>query len=94
MSTRDPDAPWAFPPPRPRLEDYSKKYEDTFVLERRDGILQVQLQTDGGPGGRSGWFEVWSQAWWEIGNDPENDVIIITGTGIGGFTDRTRVPSK
>jgi enoyl-CoA hydratase/carnithine racemase len=50
-------------------------------MERRDGILQVQLQTDGGPGGGSGWFEVWSQVWWEIGNDPENEVIIVTGTG-------------
>ncbi len=67
--------------PRPRFEDYSEKYKQTFIMERREGILQVRLHTDGGPGGRSGWLNVWSQAWGEIGNDPENEVVIITGTG-------------
>jgi enoyl-CoA hydratase/carnithine racemase len=31
--------------------------------------------------GPSGWFNVWHQAWAEIGNDPENEVVIITATG-------------
>ena len=33
------------------------------------------------PGGRSGWWEVWSQAWLDIGNDPENEIVILSGTG-------------
>jgi hypothetical protein len=34
---------------RPRLEDYREKYAKHFKMERRDGILQVQMHTDGGP---------------------------------------------
>src|SRR5690349_12097875 len=68
--------------PRSRLEDYAEKYQETFALDRSEGILEVRLCTNGGPGGRSGWFEVWSQVWLDIGNDPENEVIIITGTGV------------
>ncbi|MGH2940249.1 MAG: enoyl-CoA hydratase/isomerase family protein [Solirubrobacterales bacterium] len=67
--------------PMPGLEYYSKKYEKTFEMERRDGILQVRFHTDGGPAGGSGWFNVWGQAWREIGSDPENEVVIITSTG-------------
>jgi enoyl-CoA hydratase/carnithine racemase len=67
---------------RPRLEDYAERFKDYFVFTRRDGILEVRMHTDGGP------FlftyaahNAWAQAWHEIGNDPENEVIIITGTG-------------
>ena len=67
--------------PRPRLEDYSEKYKHTFAFERNDGILEVRFHSGGGVMGSSGWFNVWSQAWLEIGNDPENEVIIITATG-------------
>ena len=31
--------------------------------------------------GSSGWFNVWSQAWLEIGNERVNEVIIISATG-------------
>ena len=34
---------------RPRFEDYREKYATHFKLERRDGILQVQMHTQGGP---------------------------------------------
>jgi enoyl-CoA hydratase/carnithine racemase len=51
-------------------------------MERRDGIIEVRMHTDGGP------FETTmaghnalGQAWQEIGNDPENQVVIVTGTG-------------
>src|SRR4029077_15922841 len=34
---------------RPRFEDYREKYAKHFKMERRDGILQVQMHTEGGP---------------------------------------------
>jgi enoyl-CoA hydratase/carnithine racemase len=63
------------------LEDYAKKYAHVFAFERNDGVLEARLHHNGGVQGASGWFNVWSQAWLEMGNDPENEVIIITGSG-------------
>ena len=74
---------------RPRFEDYQEKYASYFKMERRNGILQVQMHTDGG----SVMYglpihNAWSQLWMEIGNDPENEVLIFGGSGdkwIAGF---------
>ena len=67
---------------RPRLEDYRGKYAKHFKMERRNGILQVQMHTDGGPVN----FNLhvhndWPQLWMDIGNDPDNEVLIFTGAG-------------
>jgi enoyl-CoA hydratase/carnithine racemase len=63
------------------FETYRETYEHA-KLERRDGILQVTLHTDGD---ELVWgFEVLSELphlFADIGNDPENDVVIITGAG-------------
>jgi enoyl-CoA hydratase/carnithine racemase len=71
----------------PRIEksqfaDYSVKYKDFMKMKRKDGILQIQFHTNGGPLQFS-WLihSAWSQAWIDIGRDPENQVLIITGTG-------------
>jgi enoyl-CoA hydratase/carnithine racemase len=64
-----------------RLEDYAAKYQ-TVRMERRHGILQMTLHTDGGP-------LRWSflphgelpAAFHDVGADRENRVVIITGTG-------------
>ena len=66
---------------RASYEDYSRAYEHVR-LERRDGVLLVQLHTDGGP-------LVWGDrphtelgyCWADIGADPDNRVVILTGTG-------------
>ncbi|ADP82356.1 enoyl-CoA hydratase/isomerase family protein [Pseudofrankia inefficax] len=68
--------------PRPSFEVYAEKYAEYFVMHRRDGILELRMHTDGGPARFD--FAVhnaWAQAWQEIGNDPDNEVLIITGTG-------------
>ena len=65
---------------RPRFEDYREKYAKYFKMERRNGILQVQMHSDGGsviyglPINNA-----WSQLWMEIGNDPDNEVLIFGG---------------
>jgi enoyl-CoA hydratase/carnithine racemase len=67
---------------RPRFEEYRNEFGDFFKMERRDGILQVQMHTAGGavvyglP-----LHNAWSQLWLTIGNDPENEVLIFGGTG-------------
>lgn len=74
---------------RPRFEDYREKYAPFFKLERRNGILEAQMHTDGG----SVMYglpihNAWSQLWLDIGNDPANEVLIFSGTGdqwIAGF---------
>jgi len=65
----------------PDLDSYRDKYKH-FRFERRDGILQVTMHTNGsdlvwgfGPDEEAGFmFE-------DIGRDPENKVIILTGSG-------------
>ncbi|MFI6598925.1 enoyl-CoA hydratase/isomerase family protein [Nonomuraea sp. NPDC050536] len=67
---------------RPDFSEYSEKYADYFVMQRRDGIIELRMHTDGGPAMFD--FAVhnaWGQAWQEIGNDPDNEVMILTGTG-------------
>ena len=64
-----------------RLEEYATKYQN-IRMERRDGILQITFHQDGGslkwtaPAHREFPF-----AFYDIGTDPENKVIIMTGTG-------------
>lgn len=70
-----------------RLEQYSEKYKDYFVMKRENGILEVRMCTDGGPYQHTwGGHAAFSQLWIDIGNDPENEVMIITGTGDKFFT--------
>lgn len=75
--------------PRPRLEDYREKYAPYFRMERRDGILQVQMHHEG-EGASYGYplHNAWPQLWIDVGNDPDNEVLIFSGTGdkwIAGF---------
>src|SRR3990172_2063395 len=70
--------------PMTALDEYAGKYEN-LRLERRDGVLQATLHTNGGS-------LVWSEAahrelsyaFADIGADPENRVVILTGAG-GSF---------
>jgi enoyl-CoA hydratase/carnithine racemase len=64
-----------------KLSDYQNKYQ-CVRFERRDGILQMTLHTDGGslrcgfgPHGEL------PDAFCDVGNDRENRVVILTGTG-------------
>ena len=63
------------------LEDYANKYQ-SVRMERRDGILQMTLHTDGaslrwgfGPHGEL------PEAFHDVGADRDNRVVILTGTG-------------
>jgi hypothetical protein len=64
-----------------RLADYATAYQ-TIRMERRDGILQMTFHTEGGP---LQWGLLphgeFPQAFRDVGADPENKVVILTGTG-------------
>ena len=63
------------------FEEYAGKYQN-IRMERRNGILQATFHTEGGP---MKWVEVTHRevgyAFADIGSDPDNRVVIITGTG-------------
>jgi enoyl-CoA hydratase/carnithine racemase len=75
------------------LDQYAGDYEH-IRFERRDGILQLTLHTDGGP-------LIWKRrpneelerVFRTIGDDPDNKVVILTGAG-DAFTPRKRVGNR
>jgi len=69
--------------PTPKLEEYKALFKDFYKLERRaDGVLLVRAHTNGGPiqlsveNHRS-----LGQLLKVVGADPENEIMIITGSG-------------
>jgi enoyl-CoA hydratase/carnithine racemase len=67
----------------PRFEEYREVFKDFYTLERRDdGVLLVRAHTEGGPirlnvqNHRS-----LGQLLKVIGADPENELLILTGSG-------------
>ena len=67
---------------RPRFEEYAEKYKDSFVMRRENGVIELRMHTKGGPYYQTmAGHNSWSQAWLDVGNDPDNQVLILTGTG-------------
>ena len=65
----------------PVFESYREKYENVR-MRREDGILEVALHTRGGPLEFNGYVhESLVHAFRDIGDDRDNHVVILTGTG-------------
>ncbi len=69
--------------PDPKFDDYQEVFKDNYKMERRDdGVILVQSHIEGGPiqlsveNHRSV-----AQVFKTVGADPENEVMIFTGTG-------------
>ncbi|MCE2487786.1 MAG: enoyl-CoA hydratase/isomerase family protein [Desulfurellaceae bacterium] len=63
------------------FEDYASKYKHVH-MERRNGILQIRFHTGGGPlQWGPGPHAEFGACFADIGSDPDNRVIIMTGTG-------------
>jgi enoyl-CoA hydratase/carnithine racemase len=63
------------------FDNYRNKYENVR-MKREDGILEVSLHSGGGPLVFNGYVhEALVGAFRDIGDDPENHVVILTGTG-------------
>jgi enoyl-CoA hydratase/carnithine racemase len=64
------------------FEDYSTRYAPYFVMTRRDGIIEMRMHRSGGPYSQTmASHNSWGRAWAEVGADPGNEVVILTGTG-------------
>ena len=69
-------------PFRTHLEDYAEKWDGMAHLRREDGILEVRFHTDDGPvrfceAIHAGYLGLI----FDISHDPDNELVIITGTG-------------
>jgi enoyl-CoA hydratase/carnithine racemase len=66
------------------LAQYSNRYRN-IAFERRDGVLQISLHTNGEPlkwGAIKGSIhDQLGEAFYHVGRDPQNEVVILTGTG-------------
>ena len=63
------------------LDQYADKYQN-IRMERRQGILQMTFHTNGGPlQWGSGPHSEFPLAFADVGSDPENRIVIMTGTG-------------
>jgi enoyl-CoA hydratase/carnithine racemase len=63
------------------FESYREKYENVR-MKREEGILELALNTRGGPLVFNGYVhEALVRAFRDIGDDPDNHVVILTGTG-------------
>lgn len=73
---------WAGRVPPTSFEEYSKKYAAFFKMRRDNGIIELRLHTNDGPYIHN-WaaHNAWNRVWQDVGNDPENQVLIITATG-------------
>lgn len=64
-----------------KFDDYANKYK-TIRMERRNGVLQLTFHTDGGP---LRWglqpHRDFTFAFADVGSDPDNKIIILTGVG-------------
>ena len=69
--------------PTPRFEDYRERFKDHFKLERRaDGVLLAQAHTLGGSIQLSVEnHRALGQLFKTVGADPENELMILTGSG-------------
>ena len=68
--------------PHMPFEEYAEKFKDGFILTRKNSICEIRMHTNN----KSAFFgnlqhHGWSQILQLVGADPENEVIIITGTG-------------
>jgi len=69
--------------PTPRFEDYREVFKDFFKMDRRDdGVLLIQAHTLGGPIQLSVQnHRALGQMLKVVGADPQNELIILTGSG-------------
>lgn len=69
--------------PTPELESYRELFAEHFKIDRReDGVVTMQLHTQGGPYQLSvESHRAIGQALKVVGSDPKNELMIFTGTG-------------
>lgn len=67
---------------RAELDDYRRRYESFSTLTRREGILEIRFHSESGGAARFN-REIHNglpSLWVDVGSDPQNRVMIVTGT--------------
>ena len=68
--------------PTQSFEEYQERFKDFFAITRKDGVVEVRMHENGGP---TPWKREHNYGWGPvikaIGDDPENEVLILGGTG-------------
>ena len=68
--------------PHEPFEQYRQRFSELFAMKRENGIIEVRAHFNGGPAQWIyGMHKGWGQVFRTVGDDPENEVLIITGTG-------------
>jgi len=71
--------------PYTTFEEYSERFSAFFSMKRKDGIIHVRHHAENDPDKEAFWHygihKGWGQLFKLIGQDPENEVLIISGTG-------------
>ena len=71
--------------PYTKYEEYSERFAAFFTMKRVDGIIHVRHHAQDDPEKEAVWHygihKGWGQLFKLIGQDPENEVLIISGTG-------------
>jgi enoyl-CoA hydratase/carnithine racemase len=68
--------------PTPKFEDYREAFKEFFQLQRHDGVVVAAAHTTGGPIQLSVQnHRALGQMLKTLGADPENEVLILTGSG-------------
>jgi len=66
-----------------RLEAYRDSFHNARLARSKSGVLEVALHTDGGTLVFDGYaHEQFVDLFHAIGSDPDNRVVILTGTGL------------
>jgi enoyl-CoA hydratase/carnithine racemase len=77
------------------FDDYKDRYDHIKLERDEDGILLMQMHTDGGD---VEWglpvHDNMSDVWRTVGSDPENRVIILTGSGETFLDKEIPIPDK
>ena len=75
-----------------RLAEYEGRFPSIAFERTASGILTMRLHRDGGPlkwtANEGGVHQQIAEALWFVGHDPENVVVIVTGTGDSFLTER------
>jgi enoyl-CoA hydratase/carnithine racemase len=65
-----------------RFDDYRDSFSNARLSRSKSGVLEVALHTDGGPVVFNGYtHEQYVDLFHAVGSDPDNRVVILTGTG-------------
>lgn len=67
---------------RTHFDEYAETWQDYFAFKRENGVLEVRMHSEGGP---ARWdlelHKAFIPVFADIHHDPENECVIITGTG-------------